>query len=127
MKSPITRGFGSWTLKSLPLKFWIAGTRNEFMNSLSRKLDMTVTGFNAFRTDPQLRQVRADLAERAEEPIDAILRNADAGIRDREVQHHVVSLHLERIDAQDDPTPFGELDRVAEKIHHDLAQARRIA
>lgn len=42
------------------------GTRNEFMRSLSRKLDLTVTGFNAFRTDPQLKQMRADLADRAE-------------------------------------------------------------
>ncbi len=42
------------------------GTRNEFMRALSRKLDMTVTGFNAFRTDPQLRQIRTDLADRAE-------------------------------------------------------------
>lgn len=41
------------------------GTRNEFMKNLGRKLDMTVTGFNAFRTDPQLRQMRADLADRA--------------------------------------------------------------
>jgi len=43
-----------------------SGTRNEFMKALGRKLDLTVTGFNAFRTDPQLRQIRADLAERAE-------------------------------------------------------------
>jgi hypothetical protein len=43
-----------------------SGTRNDFMRSLSRKLDMTVTGFNAFRTDPQLKQIRADLAERAD-------------------------------------------------------------
>lgn len=43
-----------------------SGTRNEFMRALSRKLDMTVTGFNAFRTDPQLRQIRNDLADRAE-------------------------------------------------------------
>ncbi|MDX2308886.1 MAG: hypothetical protein NW216_11655 [Hyphomicrobium sp.] len=42
------------------------GTRTEFMKGLSRKLDMTVTGFNAFRTDPQLRQLRTDLADRAE-------------------------------------------------------------
>ncbi|MGE0626750.1 MAG: Yip1 family protein [Hyphomicrobiaceae bacterium] len=41
------------------------GTRNDFMNALSRKLDLTVTGFNAFRTDPQLRQIRADLDDRA--------------------------------------------------------------
>jgi hypothetical protein len=44
-----------------------SGTRNEFMKALSRKLDMTVTGFNAFRTDPQLRQVRNELADRAEQ------------------------------------------------------------
>jgi hypothetical protein len=42
------------------------GTRNEFMKALGRKLDRTVTGFNAFRTDPQLRQLRTDLADRAE-------------------------------------------------------------
>lgn len=43
-----------------------SGTRNEFMRTLGRRLDMTVTGFNAFRTDPQLRQIRTDLADRAE-------------------------------------------------------------
>ncbi len=42
------------------------GTRNDFMRALGRKLDLTVTGFNAFRTDPQLRQIRTDLADRAE-------------------------------------------------------------
>ncbi len=44
-----------------------SGTRNEFMKALSRKLDMTVTGFNAFRTDPQLRQLRNELSDRAEQ------------------------------------------------------------
>ncbi len=43
-----------------------SGTRNAFMQSLGRKLDNTVTGFNAFRTDPQLKQIRTDLAERGE-------------------------------------------------------------
>jgi hypothetical protein len=43
-----------------------SGTRNEFMRNLGRKLDMTVTGFNAFRTDPQLKQIRIDLNERAD-------------------------------------------------------------
>ena len=43
-----------------------SGTRNEFMKSLSRKLDMTVSSFNALRTDPQLKQMRQDLAERAD-------------------------------------------------------------
>ncbi|MBL8567416.1 MAG: hypothetical protein JNM89_17030 [Hyphomicrobiaceae bacterium] len=46
-----------------------SGTRNEFMRALGRKLDMTVTGFNAFRTDPQLKQLRADLAERADRTV----------------------------------------------------------
>jgi len=46
-----------------------SGTRNEFLKTLGRKLDLTVTGFNAFRTDPQLRQLRADLAERADKTI----------------------------------------------------------
>ncbi len=43
-----------------------SGNRNDFMRSLGRKLDMTVTGFNAFRTDPQLKQIRSDLAERSD-------------------------------------------------------------
>jgi hypothetical protein len=43
-----------------------SGTRNEFMRALGRRLDLTVTGFNAFRTDPQLRQIRIDLGDRAE-------------------------------------------------------------
>jgi len=42
------------------------GHRNEFLRGLGRKLDLTVTGFNAFSTDPQLKQIRADLGERAE-------------------------------------------------------------
>ncbi len=47
----------------------VDGTRNDFMRALSRKLDLTVTGFNAFRTDPQLKQIRADLAERADKTV----------------------------------------------------------
>jgi hypothetical protein len=43
-----------------------SGTRNEFLRELGRKLNLTVTGFNAFRSDPQLKQIRAELAERAE-------------------------------------------------------------
>ena len=41
------------------------GTRNKFMQALSRKLDLTATSFNAFRTDPQLRQIRSELNDRA--------------------------------------------------------------
>lgn len=43
-----------------------SGTRNEFMKALGRKLDLTATTFNAFRSDPQLSQIRGVLAERAE-------------------------------------------------------------
>ena len=45
------------------------GTRNEFMRGLNRRLDLTVAGFNAFRTDPQLVQIRSDLAVRAEKAV----------------------------------------------------------
>ena len=37
---------------------------------------MTVSGFNALRTDPQLKQLRADLTERAEKTTSAIPRAA---------------------------------------------------
>ncbi len=43
----------------------VTGTRNKFLQSLSRKLELTATNFNAFRTDPQLRQIRSELAGRA--------------------------------------------------------------
>jgi hypothetical protein len=43
----------------------VTGTRNKFLQALSRKLELTATSFNAFRTDPQLRQIRTELAERA--------------------------------------------------------------
>ncbi len=42
------------------------GTRNDFMKSMNRKLDGTVTNFNAFRGDPQLKTIRTELAERAD-------------------------------------------------------------
>lgn len=41
------------------------GTRNEFMKQLNSKLDKTVTTFNAFKGDPQLKAIRADLDDRA--------------------------------------------------------------
>ncbi len=45
------------------------GTRNIFLKDLGRKLDNSVTRFNAFRTDPQLRQFRTDFADRAAKSI----------------------------------------------------------
>ncbi len=53
-----------------------SGTRNEFMRALNRRLDMTVAGFNAFRGDPQLGQIRSDLAARAEQ---AVFPNGSGG------------------------------------------------
>ncbi|RMF06078.1 MAG: hypothetical protein D6773_04695, partial [Alphaproteobacteria bacterium] len=41
------------------------GTRNMFLRALNRKLDLTITRFNALRNDPQLREHRDRLAERA--------------------------------------------------------------
>jgi hypothetical protein len=41
------------------------GTRNDFMKALNRRLDTTVTSFNAFRGDPQLKQIRTELDARA--------------------------------------------------------------
>lgn len=45
------------------------GTRNDFLRDLNRGLDLTVAGFNAFRTDPQLRQIRVSLSDRGEKTI----------------------------------------------------------
>ena len=63
-----------------------SGTRNDFMRNLGRKLDMTVTGFNAFRTDPQLKQIRADLAERADKTVFADGRNETFACPDAQLQ-----------------------------------------
>jgi hypothetical protein len=63
------------------------GTRNEFMRSLGRRLDMTVTGFNAFRTDPQLRQIRTDLADRAERTTVPNSRGRTISCPDPQLQH----------------------------------------
>lgn len=62
------------------------GTRNEFMHALGRKLDLTVTGFNAFRTDPQLRQIRSDLADRAERTTFADGKNSAISCPDPQLQ-----------------------------------------
>ena len=62
------------------------GTRNEFMRALGRKLDLTVTGFNAFRTDPQLRQIRSDLADRAERTTFGDGKNAIVSCPDPQLQ-----------------------------------------
>lgn len=45
------------------------GTRNKFMRALNRKLDLTITRFNALRNDPQLAEHRDRLAERSEKTV----------------------------------------------------------
>lgn len=47
----------------------VTGTRNAFLRELNRKLDLTITRFNAFRTDPQLRQFRDRFAARADKTV----------------------------------------------------------
>lgn len=42
------------------------GTRNAFLRGLGRNLDLTITRFNALKSDPQLQQHRDRLAARAE-------------------------------------------------------------
>lgn len=41
------------------------GTRNEFLRDLGRKLDMTIARFNALATDPQIKQFRESMDQRA--------------------------------------------------------------
>lgn len=41
------------------------GTRNAYMRSLSNKLELTTSRFNAFKTDPQLLQIRQELDRRS--------------------------------------------------------------
>ncbi|MGZ8400663.1 MAG: hypothetical protein ACXWVI_05140 [Methyloceanibacter sp.] len=43
----------------------LTGTRNAFMQGLNRKLDLTLTRFNALRTDPQLTEQKNALSDRA--------------------------------------------------------------
>ncbi|MEL7047699.1 MAG: hypothetical protein AAFO75_01850 [Pseudomonadota bacterium] len=62
------------------------GTRNEFMRGLGRKLDLSVAGFNAFRTDPQLQQIRQDLSARAEKTIFPTAKGGTFSCPDQQLQ-----------------------------------------
>lgn len=62
------------------------GTRNDFIRNMGRKLDEVTVRYNALRTDPQLRQVRADLAERAEKTTFADTRNGTYSCPDPQLQ-----------------------------------------
>lgn len=43
-----------------------SGTRNTFLRNLDRKLDLTITRFNALRSDPQLAELKTSLGQRAQ-------------------------------------------------------------
>lgn len=45
------------------------GTRTDYLKGVTRKLTMTVSGYDAFRSDPQLQQYRTDFADRAERTV----------------------------------------------------------
>ncbi len=83
-----------------------SGTRNQFMANLSRRLDLTVTGFNAFRTDPQLRQIRTDLATRAEQTTFPAARNRTYTCPDPQLQAALrgVVRAIDQLPALDTPT-----------------------
>jgi len=52
-----------------PTTFDATGTRNNFLSGLNRRLDLTITRFNALRSDPQLIEHRDMLAARAERTV----------------------------------------------------------
>ena len=62
------------------------GTRNKFLKGLARKLALTATGFNAFRTDPQLKQIRAELAERSAKTVFPTSRGGTFNCPDPQLQ-----------------------------------------
>ncbi|MGI9523054.1 MAG: hypothetical protein ACR2PG_15565 [Hyphomicrobiaceae bacterium] len=62
------------------------GTRNAFLGGLSRRLDLTAAGFNAFRTDPQLRQIRSELAQRAAKTVFPTARGRTFSCPDPQLQ-----------------------------------------
>lgn len=50
-----------------PSTIGAGGTRNIYLRNLDRKLDLTITRFNALKTDPQLAEMRNGLAARAQQ------------------------------------------------------------
>lgn len=62
--------------------------------------------------------VLADLVERFEDVLEQLLRDADPGVADHDDQHTVAM-----VGDQPDLAALGELHRVAEQVHVDLAQA----
>ena len=45
------------------------GTRNDFIKGMGRKMELITAGYNAFRTDPQLLQLKSDFAARADKTV----------------------------------------------------------
>ncbi len=73
------------------------------------------------------RRRRVGLHERAENLPLLLERDADAGIRNGEVQHRFFGRHAVGGHLDDDIAGFGELDRVAHEIDQHLPQAAWIA
>ena len=61
-----------------------------------------------------------------EEPAHLVLRDADAGVADRDVQLDFFALHV-AVDGDDDLTLLGELDRIGQQVEEDLAQSTQVA
>jgi hypothetical protein len=70
------------------------------------------------------RHRRVDLAERQEEPVRPIGRDADAGVPDREPDPPVAVRDRHR---HGDRAVLGELDRVAEQVDQDLPDPALVA
>ena len=68
-----------------------------------------------------------DLRKRLEQPVLFFRSDADAGVGHGEVQRHVVIRSRLDLDMHDHLASFGELDRVASQVDHDLPQSSGIA
>lgn len=64
----------------------VDGTRNNFLRGLSQKLDQSVARFNAFRTDPQLMQIRQEFGERSGQTVFPNGRGGTFSCPDAELQ-----------------------------------------
>ena len=65
------------------------------------------------------------LRERLEEPLQLLRRDADAGVANLEAQPDRIGIARQHLDAHDDLTPFGELDRVIAQVRSAPAPAAR--
>ena len=66
------------------------------------------------------------LTERLEQALQRLCLDADAGVAHRDANHVVQTMLLDQLGAQLDLAMFGELDRIAEQVVHDLAQPQPV-